>query len=124
MFTCKTCRRDCNGFTYNCDQCQFGLDVQCSLLSNIITHASHEHQLILSSLSNENERDPKHWFYYCVDCNCPAHPKCILRIFPNLKFRKIYTFDFHQHPLTLVQKTKDHPPCDKCSNPSCTDVAY
>jgi hypothetical protein len=26
----------------------------------------------------EEERDPKHWFYYCEDCSYPAHVVCIL----------------------------------------------
>ncbi|XP_035551575.1 uncharacterized protein LOC109008074 isoform X2 [Juglans regia] len=48
-FGCDACDHDCNGLTYNCEECKFHLDVQCSLLPyNKFTHDSHEHGLILS----------------------------------------------------------------------------
>ena len=34
---------------------------------------------------SEEERNPKHWFYYCTDCSFPAHPKCIIGQYPNVK---------------------------------------
>ena len=144
---CEACGQYFNGFAYNCDDCNFNLDVQCSLISDILTHKGHEHQLILSITSQtqkcsccdnltykvfrcttcefaldfkcatlplftryeqhehpftlcytaeddsgeyycdicEEERDSKHWFYYCEDCSYPAHPKCILGENPNWK---------------------------------------
>ena len=142
---CHACGQYFNGFTYNCEECNFHLDVHCSLISDILTHKSHEHQLFLSITSEtqkcsccdnlrqqvfrcttcefaldfkcaslplftryeqhehpftlcytaeddsgeyycdicEEERDSKHWFYYCEDCSYPAHPKCILGKYPN-----------------------------------------
>ncbi|XP_030958351.1 uncharacterized protein LOC115980215, partial [Quercus lobata] len=148
IFWCDACWRECNGFNYGCETCDFSLDVQCSLISDILTHPGHEHRLILSSIASkqncsccdskiypifrcttcefaldfrcatlphttrygqhdhpfalcytaeddsneyycdicEEERDSKHWFYYCTDCSYPAHPNCILGEYPNYMF--------------------------------------
>ncbi|XP_030958358.1 uncharacterized protein LOC115980222 [Quercus lobata] len=146
-FFCDACERDCNSFIYRCETCYFNLDVSCNLISDILTHPGHEHQLLLSSIKSklncnccdskispifrcttcefaldfkcatlpqiarykqhehlftlyytaeddsgeyycdifEEERNSKHWFYYCADCSYPAHTKCILGKNPNLK---------------------------------------
>ena len=179
-FKCRACSQFCNGFTYKCEECSFYLDVQCSLISDILTHEGHEHPLILSQITHkqkcsccsnerykvfrcstcefaldykcatlphttsynqhehpctlcyrleddsgeyycdicEEERDSKHWFYYCEDCSYPTHPKCILGRRPNYKFGGVYTFDCHPHPVTFIEKTKNHPPCHKCNKPN------
>ena len=178
-FECDACKQVCNGFSYECEECDFDLDVQCSLISDILVHGGHEHQLILStttyqqnctscnSKSNqifcctvcefaldfkcatlpyttrykhhehpftlcytieddsgeyycdicEEEREQKHWFYYCADCSYPAHPNCILREFTNFRFGDAYTIDIHPHPLTFIEETKDSPQCDSCGDP-------
>jgi len=139
-FGCNVCGRECAGFTYHCDICNFDADVQCSLILDIFTHDGHDHPLILSRapyhekcsccdrVGNvfrcadcefildvrcathpltvryqffdqpfklcynteydydgeyycdicEEERNPKHWFYYCADLSVYAHPYCIL----------------------------------------------
>uniref|UniRef100_A0A7N2L3C0 DC1 domain-containing protein n=1 Tax=Quercus lobata TaxID=97700 RepID=A0A7N2L3C0_QUELO len=193
---CHACNYLSNGFIYNCKECDFGLDVSCSLISELdtLTHVGHEHPLIFSSATNdkecsacnskgrifcctkceftldfgcatlphtvkykqhehlftlsyiveddsgeyycdicEEERDyPKHWFYYCEECNYPAHPKCIfeeslyyrLGDYRNIKFGSTYISTVHQHPLTLVQETKDgFHRCDRCGD-RCHDIAY
>ncbi|XP_030958473.1 uncharacterized protein LOC115980349, partial [Quercus lobata] len=146
-FECYACKRNFNGFIYWCGICQFKLDFQCSLISNILTHPGHEHQLLLSSIESkhncsccdskispifrcttckfaldfkcatlpqtarykqhehpftlrytaedesseyycdicEEERNSKHWFYYCANCDYPTHTKCILGKNPNVK---------------------------------------
>ena len=184
-FWCNACRRSCNGFSYNCETCNFNLDVQCSLISKILTHNGHEHRLRLSKTpyrqdcsvcdSNSSEifrcttcgftldfkcatlphttryaqhdhpftlcysveddsneyycdiceekRDPRHWFYCCAYCSFPAHPQCILGESLNYKFGVAYKFDRHQHPLTFIEETKDHPPCSKCDDP-CKELIY
>ena len=66
--------------------------------------------------------EPKALVYYCEKCSYPAHPKCIFGDFRNIKVG-IYTSDVHQHPLTLIRKTKDQFPCDKCGYP-CNVLAY
>ena len=50
-------------------------------------------------------------------CSYPTYPKCILGKFPNYKFGGAYKFDCHTHPLTLIEETKDHPPCHICNHP-------
>ena len=146
-FSCAFCAEECNGLCYNCQFCNYDLNVQCSLISNTLTHACHEHRLYLSNTNTkqecsscgeyryrvfccatcefvldfrcaalpqtacnnqhehpfilcykpeddsgeyycdicEEERDPKQWFYYCADCNFPAHLECILGKKPNVK---------------------------------------
>jgi hypothetical protein len=37
-FVCNVCGRKCEGFTYCCVECNFDADVECSLISDIITH--------------------------------------------------------------------------------------
>ena len=185
LFRCDACCQDCNGFTYHCEECSFDLDVQCSLMLDILIHKGHEHRLYLSNTRYEQncsscdfesfqvyrcitcefaldfkcatlpltaryrqhehpftlsyaveddsgeyycdiceeERDPKHWFYYCADCSYPAHPKCILGNYPNFKFGSAYSFYCHPHPLTFIEKTKDHPACHKCGHP-CEKFIY
>jgi hypothetical protein len=63
----------------------------------------------------EEERDPKHWFYYCSNCNYHAHLGCILGKYLNCKFGSAYKFDCHKHSFTLVGATKDNIPCHKCN---------
>lgn len=136
---CNACTRSYYGFSYHCHKCIFDLDVYCSLTSDRLTHAGHEHPLILSSATSRGkcsvcdsegyvfrcadcafaldfkcatlpasaryeqhehifilqytheddseeyycdicveEWHPKHWYYYCANCNYPAHPNCIL----------------------------------------------
>ncbi|KAL0005900.1 hypothetical protein SO802_013461 [Lithocarpus litseifolius] len=184
FFGCRACKRACNGFSYKCERCDFNLDVQCSLISDILVHKGHEHQLILSSTtyqqnctscnseSNqifrcticefaldfkcatlpyttryrhhehpftlcytvednsgeyycdicEEEREQKHWFYYCADCTYPAHPNCILGgcilgEYTNWKFGNSYEDGCHPHPLTFIEETKDNPQCHNCGDP-------
>ncbi|KAG2720684.1 hypothetical protein I3760_02G045900 [Carya illinoinensis] len=46
-FGCDACGHFCNGFTYNCEECTFDLDVQYSLIPYNFTYDSHKHGLIL-----------------------------------------------------------------------------
>ena len=182
---CDACNQDCNGFFYTCESCNLDLDVQCSLVPEILTHKGHKHRLIVSNTSFEQscsscgdrrnqvfhcsscefaldfkcatlpqtirykqnkhpftlsyeaeddsgeyyydiceeERSSNHWFYYYADCTYPAHPKCILGIYPNWKLGGTYTFDCHRHPLTFIKEAKDHHPCHRCSLP-CKKLIY
>ncbi|XP_059436027.1 uncharacterized protein LOC132168946 [Corylus avellana] len=92
-FICNVCGRECDGFTYRCVKCEFDADVKCSLISDIITHDSHEHQLILSRASyNEkcsccdynakggvfrcaDSEDGSDGEYYCDICEKERNPK-------------------------------------------------
>ncbi|KAK9990790.1 hypothetical protein SO802_025775 [Lithocarpus litseifolius] len=82
---------------FRCTTCDFVLDFKCVTA----WYYQHEHPFTLCYAPEddsgeyyydicEEERDPKQWFYYCEDCSYPAHPKCILGEYPNLK-RNIYS---------------------------------
>ena len=89
----------CDSKTYpifRCTTCEFALDFKCATLPLTARYKQHEHLFTLCYTAEddsgeyycdicEDERDPKHWFYYCVDCSYPAHTKCILGKNPNLK---------------------------------------
>uniref|UniRef100_A0A7N2RCD1 DC1 domain-containing protein n=1 Tax=Quercus lobata TaxID=97700 RepID=A0A7N2RCD1_QUELO len=72
------------------------LDFKYATLPQIRRYKQHKHSFTLCYTIEydfeeyycdirEEERDPKYWFYYCTNCNYPAHPKCILSKNPNLK---------------------------------------
>ncbi len=118
---------------FPCITCEFALDFKCATLPHSTRYKQHEHSFTLSYTVEddsgeyycdicEEERDPKHWFYYCEDCSYPAHRVCILGN-PNVNFGGAYTFDCHPHPLTFIEETKDCPQCHECSNP-CNEIFF
>ncbi|KAF3964699.1 hypothetical protein CMV_011046 [Castanea mollissima] len=81
---------------FRCTTCDFALDFKCATLPQTARYKQHEHPFTLRYIAEddsgeyycdicEEERDPKHWFYYCANCDYPAHTKCILGKNPNLK---------------------------------------
>ncbi|KAK9989867.1 hypothetical protein SO802_030106 [Lithocarpus litseifolius] len=81
---------------FRCTTCEFALDFKCATLPQTTRYKQHEHPFNLCYTAEddsgeyycdicEDERDPKHWFYYCADCSYPAHTTCILGENPNLK---------------------------------------
>ncbi|XP_041020070.1 uncharacterized protein LOC121261667 [Juglans microcarpa x Juglans regia] len=116
-FGCDACDRSCNGFTYNCKECKFDLDVQCSLLPyNKFTHDSHEHGLILSR-SQEVDRkcnncDSDKGIKFCCADNCgfALDFKC-------LTLPHTVWYEQHEHPFTLCYAPEDDSNeyyCDIC----------
>ena len=84
---------------FRCTTCEFVLDFKCATLPQTAWYYQHEHPFTLCyNLEDdsdeyycdicEEERDPKQCFYYCEDCNYPAHFKCILGEDPNYKKHK------------------------------------
>ncbi|KAK4595880.1 hypothetical protein RGQ29_014104 [Quercus rubra] len=139
---CSVCNS--KGRIFRCTKCEFTLDFGCATLPHTVKYKQHEHPFTLNYIAEddsgeyycdicEEERDhPKHWFYYCEECNYLAHPKCIFEEplyhewgdYRNIKFGSTYISNVHQHPLTLVQETKDgshH--CNKCGR-LCLVIAY
>ena len=113
-FWCHACLRSCNGFTYQCEICWFSLDVQCSMISEILIHPGHEHQLLLSSIPFEQ------------NCNC-----CASSIYPIFRCTTCdFALDFrcatmpystrykqHEHPFALSYRVEDDSGeyyCDIC----------
>ena len=119
---------------FRCTTCKFALDFKCATLPQTVRYNQHEHPFTLCYTTEddsgeyycdicEEEREPKHCFYYCANCDYPAHTKCIIGKYPNIKFGSAYKFDCHPHPLTFIEETKDHLECDKCGN-TCTECFH
>ncbi|KAF5453996.1 hypothetical protein F2P56_023698 [Juglans regia] len=122
--TCSSCGSK-GRYNFSCVDCKFTLDFKCLTRPRTMNYENHDHPFTLCyTLEDdsgeyycdicEKERDPKSWFYYCADCSYPTHPECILGNHPRIKFGKTFKFDFHQHPLTLVEKT--HAKCSRCGS--------
>ena len=110
---------------FYCTICEFALDFKCATLPQTSRYKQHEHPFTLCYTAEydsreyyydicEEERDPKHWFYYCAKCDYLVHSKCILGKYPNIKFGNAYKFDWHPHPITFIEETKDHLECGIC----------
>ena len=119
---------------FRCTTCEFALDFKCATLPQTTRYKQHEHPFTLCYTAEddsgeyycdicEEERNSKHWFYYCVNCDYPIHPKCILGKYPTIKFGSAYEFSFHPHPLTFIEETKDHLKCNHCGH-TCTKLFY
>ncbi|KAL0005959.1 hypothetical protein SO802_013520 [Lithocarpus litseifolius] len=99
---------------FRCTTCEFALDFKCATLPQTARYKQHEHPFTLRYTAEddsgeyycdicEEERNPKHWFYYCANSDYPVHPKCILGNYPNIKFGSAYEFSFHPHLLTFIE---------------------
>ncbi|XP_075636111.1 uncharacterized protein LOC142608255 [Castanea sativa] len=87
---CAVCELFTSGFTYDCKQCQFELDVLCSLIPERLTHVGHEHSLLLSSITSDK----------CSACNYK------MRIFRCTECE--FTLDFGCATLPLTVKHGQH----------------
>ncbi|KAK7818313.1 hypothetical protein CFP56_041412 [Quercus suber] len=103
-FRCRACSQYCNGFTYKCEKCWFHLDVQCSLISDILTHEGHEHPLILSYITDKqkcsccsNESDQ---VFRCTSCEFALDYKCAT--LPHTT-----RYNQHEHLFTLCYRLED-----------------
>ncbi|KAL4639756.1 hypothetical protein ACB092_03G241200 [Castanea dentata] len=125
--TCTSCNSKTHDI-FRCTICEFALDIKCATLPHTTRYKQHEHPFTLCYTveddSNEyycdiceEERDPKHWFYYCENCTYPAHPNCILGKYTNIWFGDTYTFGCHPHPLTFIEETEDSHECHDCGDP-------
>ncbi|KAF3942575.1 hypothetical protein CMV_030780 [Castanea mollissima] len=92
---CSSCNFE-NYCVFRCSTCEFVLDLKCATLPQATWYNQHEHPFNLRYTPEddsgeyycdicEEERDPKQWFYYCAECNFPAHRDCILGKNPNVK---------------------------------------
>ena len=104
-FRCYACHRKCNGFTYSCETCRFRLDVQCSMISEILTHPGHDHALILSSVDSSQN---------CSCCDSRTYPifRCTSCAFA-LDFRcatlpHSTRYKQHEHPFALSYRAEDN----------------
>jgi hypothetical protein len=132
--TCNGCGK--KGVNFRCPYCdEFTLCFRCPTLPLIARYEYDTHLLKLSytredesdeeyyCLICEEEREhPDHWFYFCVKCKFTAHSRCVLGENPCINYGRTFTDKDHEHPLTIVQKTKHSLPCDACGG-SFHDVA-
>ena len=103
-----------NGFIYFCQPCWFRIDVQCSLISDILTHKGHKHQLFLSNTTQkqkcsccDNERCQ---VFRCTTCEFALDFKCAT--LPHTT-----RFKQHEHPFALCYTAEDDSDeyyCDIC----------
>jgi hypothetical protein len=127
---CSSCDSNTKGLMFRCACCEFTLNFKCVTLPHTIRYGPYDQPFILcykdeDSSSDEyfcdiceEERDPKHWFYYCADLNFPAHPDCILGIHSYIKSAR------HEHPLKLVDKSEHaNRLCDECGS-LCYGLTY
>ncbi|KAF3944604.1 hypothetical protein CMV_028948 [Castanea mollissima] len=81
---------------FRCTTCEFALDFKCATLPQIARYKQHEHPFTLCYTVEddsgeyycdicEEDRNLKHWFYYCANCDYPAHTKCS-QISKNIKW--------------------------------------
>ena len=79
-FLCTMCSERCNGFYYECERCHLKLDVQCSLTSNTLAHACHEHPLYLSITNNTQKcsicGSEQYRVFRCTICEFVLDFKC------------------------------------------------
>uniref|UniRef100_A0A2N9GQG9 Phorbol-ester/DAG-type domain-containing protein n=1 Tax=Fagus sylvatica TaxID=28930 RepID=A0A2N9GQG9_FAGSY len=98
------CWQNYNGFSYSCGKCWFNLDVQCSLMSDILTHEGHEHRLILSNTPYTqtcNGCDSKSYnVFRCTTCGFALDFRCAT-------LPLIARYEQHEHPFTLCYTAED-----------------
>ncbi|XVF07476.1 hypothetical protein REPUB_Repub06bG0142300 [Reevesia pubescens] len=106
--------------------CKFILDFSCLTLPQMAWYKYDKHLLTLTYRDDsdpnqaycdicEEERDPKHWFYNCADCDTTVHPECIFGDIPFIKLGKTERHGDHPHPLTFVKKIWNCPRCNICN---------
>ena len=113
-FLCTMCSERCNGFYYECERCHLKLDVQCSLTSNTLAHACHEHPLYLSITNNTQKcsiwGSEQYRVFRCTICEFVLDFKCAT--LPQTAW-----YYQHEHPFTLFYTPEDDSGeyyCDIC----------
>nr|XP_023878549.1 uncharacterized protein LOC111991006 [Quercus suber] len=129
---CNACYQYCNGFCYISESSGFELDVQCSLVPEILTHEGHKHQLILSYTSFEQSCSSCGYegnlVFRCTTCEFALDFKCAT-------LPQTTRYKQHEHPFTLSYTAEDDSGeyyCDICEeerNPNhwfyyCADCTY
>ncbi|XP_050274491.1 uncharacterized protein LOC126717144 [Quercus robur] len=113
-FWCSACDQRCNGLYYNCDKCYFQLHVQCSLISNNLPHACHDHRLYLSITNYKQNCSicgiERYQVFRCTTCEFVLDFKCAT--LPQTAW-----YYQHEHPFTLCYAPEDDSGeyyCDIC----------
>uniref|UniRef100_A0A2N9J4E3 DC1 domain-containing protein n=1 Tax=Fagus sylvatica TaxID=28930 RepID=A0A2N9J4E3_FAGSY len=95
-------------------ECRFYLDVQCGLVSDILTHKGHEHRLFLAITSDKQScsgcGSKRNEVFRCITCEFALDFKCA-----TLPLTTRY--EQHEHPFTLSYTAEDDSGeyyCDIC----------
>lgn len=134
-FTCDCCSEASYGFNYNCERCDFNLDLECVLktlsalddrLNAKVQHFAHDQVLTLRCFKghsapqcNACKQPAKGLAYYCLTCDLfTLHVSCF-----QLPLKLEH--EFHPlHPLTLLKMASDdHFPCNACQR-KCTGFIF
>lgn len=131
---CEACGFEIEGtFFVRCVQCCFNLHVQCrpttvSLPPTVVHKHHHHHPLSISTkllVKDDSdvlycdacgeERNPKHPYYCCVECEYNAHVRCVLTEVPHDERVKLRHFS-HDHYLYFVLESQrnDDVTCYAC----------
>jgi hypothetical protein len=124
----KNCKFSRDRGVLVCSICNFALCLRCATLPLVVNHKYDDHPLKLTysaedksgecyCLICEKVRNPNHLFYFCAECDFPAHPECAIGKYSYIKFGKTYKDEHHKHPFTFVPKTEYSSPCDACNLP-------
>lgn len=104
---CNACHRHCYGFTYSCQDCNFNLDLDCSLLHPSVKFENHEHVLTFFKMLHGTPEckhckftPPDVSYFRCVKCNFNVHFLCS-------PLPQTIKDDSHQHSVILKDNFVD-----------------
>ncbi|KAI3444206.1 hypothetical protein Pfo_000871 [Paulownia fortunei] len=126
---CDACGEEQKGFFFSCQECNFWIHQDCTLLPSIVKHVSHPHPFILTyALSELHQRASRcricnrkllgKGLYFCGRCIYVAHLKCATSNMENLTSeskripedsndgKKLTVEKYHNH--SLIFHDKDH----------------
>ncbi|CAK9179585.1 unnamed protein product [Ilex paraguariensis] len=105
LFRCGCCTLYSNGFFYECQTCNFQVDIKCAFLPSTIKHESHKHPLLQTEGSHHVCKSCNHessrFIFRCDTCNFNLDYDCAL-------FPKTIKHRWDRHPFILTY----HPPND------------
>ena len=129
---CHASSQYCNAFVYTYATCNFKIDVQCSLVPEILIHEGHTHRLILSYTSFEQRciscGYKRNIIFCCATCEFALDFKCTT-------LPQTTRYKQREHPFTFSYTAADDSGkyyCDICEeerNPNhwfyyCADCTY
>ncbi|ESQ33384.1 hypothetical protein EUTSA_v10007250mg [Eutrema salsugineum] len=116
LYNCDACARDCDGFIYECPklECDYGVDVRCSSLSEPFDFKGHEHPLFLALDPRENPicqvcESICASQLNCIKCNFIVCIKCA-----TLPYKAKYKHDKHLLEILWGDEVCEKDWCELC----------
>ncbi|KAL9857017.1 putative chromatin regulator PHD family [Arabidopsis thaliana] len=117
---CNTCG-DKSNMVMSCEQCEFVLDLKCSILPKMVKHKNDKDHFLSLCYGEktsepywcevcEEELNPKKWFYTCDHCAITFHIKCTLGDFTWMKTRG----EDESSPVVFLNNRMTRPICSGC----------